>query len=143
MTPLGAVSRGLVAGAIGTATMDLFLYGRYRHEGGEEALKSWELSEQVTTWDQAPAPAQVGRRIVEVLFERRLPDTRASAVNNLTQNIVEHVLVERYPEHRKLWRTLGWVERVTFASYTSYRWSADYYRQARQNEQLARLYGYR
>ena len=61
---------------------------------------------------------------------------QTSAVNNLTQNVIEHVLIERYPEHRKLWRTLGWVERVGFASFTSYRWSADHYRQTTQNEML-------
>jgi hypothetical protein len=84
MTPLSAVVRGLVAGAVGTAAMDLFLYGRYRREGGKDGFKFWELSEGVATWEQAPAPAQVGRRMVEGVFERKLPDTRASLVNNVT-----------------------------------------------------------
>jgi hypothetical protein len=44
----------------------------------------WEISEQITRWERAPAPAQVGRRIVEGLFERKLPDARASQVNNVT-----------------------------------------------------------
>jgi len=84
MTPLGAVARGLLAGTAGTLAMDLFLYGRYRREGGKEGLPSWEFSEQITTWEQAPAPAQVGRRLIEGLFERKLPDSRAPLVNNVT-----------------------------------------------------------
>jgi hypothetical protein len=84
MTPLGAVARGLVAGSVGTAAMDLFLYARYRREGGKVRLTSWELSEGVDTWEQAPAPAQVGRRLVEGLFERKLPDSRAALANNVT-----------------------------------------------------------
>jgi hypothetical protein len=84
MTPLGAVARGLGAGTVGTAAMDLFLHARYRREGGRDRLKSWELSEGIATWEQAPAPAQVGRRLVEGLFERKLPDSRAALTNNVT-----------------------------------------------------------
>jgi hypothetical protein len=84
MTPLSAITRGLIAGAVGTTAMDLFLYGRYRSEGGKDGLKSWELSEGLTTWEQAPAPAQVGRRLVEALFQRKLLDSRAALVNNVT-----------------------------------------------------------
>lgn len=83
-TPLAAVAGGLAAGALGTAAMDLLLYGRYRRQGGTERLRSWEFSESVTSWEHAPAPAQVGRRLVEGLFERKLPDQRAALVNNLT-----------------------------------------------------------
>jgi uncharacterized membrane protein YagU involved in acid resistance len=42
------------------------------------------LSEQVATWEQAPAPAQVGRRLFEGLFEHKLPDRCAALVNNIT-----------------------------------------------------------
>lgn len=84
MTPLGAVLRGLLAGAVGTAAMDALLFSRYRRGGGEEAFPSWELSEGLSSWDDAPAPAQVGRRIVEGLFERKLAPQRASLVNNVT-----------------------------------------------------------
>jgi hypothetical protein len=83
-TPLGAIARGLVAGALGTSAMDAFLYARYRCGGGKEGVTSWELSEQVATWEQAPAPAQVGRRVVEGLFQRKLPGERAALVNNVT-----------------------------------------------------------
>ncbi|HET6479751.1 MAG TPA: DUF1440 domain-containing protein [Actinoplanes sp.] len=83
-TPLGAVTRGLVAGTIGTLAMDVLLYWRYRRGGGKEAFLPWEFSADVTTWDQAPAPAQVGRRLFEGLFQRKLPDSQAKLVNNIT-----------------------------------------------------------
>jgi hypothetical protein len=71
--PLRAVGLGLVAGAFGTVTMDALLYARYKHDGGEMSAEDWELSAGLTTWDAAPAPAQVGRRLVEGLFKIELP----------------------------------------------------------------------
>ena len=84
MTPLGAVVRGLVAGAVGTLAMDALLYARYRRGGGKEGLRQWEFSGDVRSWDDAPAPAQVGRRLVEGVFQRKLPDTQARPINNIT-----------------------------------------------------------
>ncbi|MGH1565174.1 hypothetical protein [Mumia sp. DW29H23] len=84
VTPLGAVVEGALAGAAGTLAMDGLLYGRYRRGGGTRDFLGWELSRDVRTWDDAPAPAQVGRRLVEGLFARRLPDRRAAFVNNVT-----------------------------------------------------------
>ena len=84
VTPVGAIARGLLAGAVGTAAMDALLFSRYRRGGGESSLGDWELSAGVETWEQAPAPAQVGRRLFEGLFDRKLPPSRAKLVNNLT-----------------------------------------------------------
>ncbi len=84
VTPVGAVVRGLAAAAAGTLAMDLVLFARYRRGGGETGFRDWELSAEVGTWDQAPAPAQVGKRLVEGLFQNELPDRRASLVNNIT-----------------------------------------------------------
>jgi hypothetical protein len=84
VTPFGAVVRGLLAGTVGTAAMDALLFSRYKRGGGEEAFPSWELSEGLSSWDDASAPAQVGRRIVEGLFERKLAPQRAPLVNNVT-----------------------------------------------------------
>lgn len=83
-TPIRAIARGLVAGAVGTAAMDAALYARYRREGGNLPFRDWESSAGLDSWEQAPAPAQVGRRIVEGLFERTLPGSRARLVNNVT-----------------------------------------------------------
>jgi hypothetical protein len=84
MSPLGAVARGLVAGAFGTVAMDALWFARYRRGGGESGVAAWEFSSDVSSWDQAPAPAQVGKRLVEGLFERELPTQRVGLVNNVT-----------------------------------------------------------
>jgi hypothetical protein len=84
MTPIGAVARGLAAGAVGTLAMDLLLFARYKRGDGKAGFREWELSEGVRSWDEAPAPAQVGRRLVEGLFQTVLPDRRARLVNNVT-----------------------------------------------------------
>ena len=83
MTPLGAIVRGLVAGAIGTAAMDAFLFARYRRGGGETPFVAWEFSEGITSWEDAPAPAHVGKRFVEGLFQVELPASRVPLVNNV------------------------------------------------------------
>jgi hypothetical protein len=83
-TPVGALVRGVLAAAAGTLAMDLSLFARYRHDGGKDRFRDWEFSAAVKTWDDAPAPAQVGRRLVEGVFQRHLPDERAALVNNIT-----------------------------------------------------------
>ncbi|HEY7448415.1 MAG TPA: hypothetical protein VH702_09710 [Vicinamibacterales bacterium] len=65
-----------------------------------------------------------------------------SVINNVTTNVLENILIKRYPHRRKLLRTLGWVERIGFASYWSYRLSADHFRKWRENEQMAQRLGY-
>lgn len=65
-----------------------------------------------------------------------------SITNNLAIGIGERVLIARYPEHRKLFRVLSWVERISVASYMSYLASAEHFRQASKNRQLARANGY-
>ena len=84
MTPIGAIVRGLVAGTIGTAAMDTFLFARFRRGGGETPFGEWELSSGLSSWDEAPAPAHVGKRLVEGLFNLKLPPARAPLVNNAT-----------------------------------------------------------
>ncbi len=65
-----------------------------------------------------------------------------SVVNNVTTNVLENILIKRYPHRRKLLRTLGWVERIGFASYWSYRLSAAHVRKWQENERMARQLGY-
>src|SRR4051812_35832955 len=84
LSPLSAIGRGLAAGALGTAAMDAFLFARYRHGGGASRFVDWESSAGIADWDQAPAPAQVGRRLVDGLFQTDLPGRRARLVNNVT-----------------------------------------------------------
>jgi len=83
-TPLGAICRGFIAGTVGTAAMDTLLFWRYRHGGGTLRFRDWEFSSGVSGWDDAPAPAHVGKRLVEGLFETTLPDSKARLYNNVT-----------------------------------------------------------
>jgi hypothetical protein len=66
-----------------------------------------------------------------------------SLVNNATSRIIDQILIRRYPQHRTALRVLGWVERVGFASYMSYRMSSPHFRQAQLNEQRAGQLGLR
>ena len=84
ITPLGAVARGLVAGGVGTVAMDALWFVRYRRGGGGSDFPAWEFSSGVCSWDQAPAPARVGKRLVEGLFQRELSPRREPLVNNIT-----------------------------------------------------------
>jgi hypothetical protein len=88
--------------------------------------------------DDVAVSYEVGRRRI---FMDALTNLQVSVVNNVTDSIIERVLVARHPEHRTLWRTLGWIERISFASYMSYRLSADHFRQAQLNEQRAQALG--
>jgi hypothetical protein len=82
ITPLGAILRGLVAGAVGTVAMDMVWYMRYRRGGGKEKFLDWELSTDLTSWDNAPAPALIGKRMVEGFTGQPLPPERAAVMND-------------------------------------------------------------
>ena len=64
--------------------MDALLFARYRRGGGASSAEEWELSQGISSWEEAPAPAHVGKRLVEGLFDRKLPATSAALVNNVT-----------------------------------------------------------
>ncbi len=64
-----------------------------------------------------------------------------SVVNNVTDRLFEQYLMEKYPDHRKLVKTLGWIERVSFASYWSYRLSAAHWSQWQWNQRTAAQLG--
>lgn len=82
-TPIGALFKGALAGAIGTLAMDLIRYGRFRRDGGEETFTDWEFSSDTEDYDEAGAPAQIGKRVVEGLFRIELDPDTAGPMNNL------------------------------------------------------------
>jgi hypothetical protein len=84
ITPVGALARGLAAGGAGTLAMDALLYLRFRRDGGQTRFGPWELTAELSGWEEAPAPALVGKRLVEGLFQRELPSAKAALVNNIT-----------------------------------------------------------
>ena len=82
----GNISRlglGALAGAVGTAAMDLLLYRRYRRDGGQNSAWSWESAEGVTTWDDASAPGQLGEKVERIVTGRPPPDRWARPTTNL------------------------------------------------------------
>jgi hypothetical protein len=77
------VVRGAVAGAVGTAAMDLLLYLRHRRAGGKEPFLEWELAAGVTSWDEASAPGQVGQKLERIVTRRQPPDRWARTTTNV------------------------------------------------------------
>jgi hypothetical protein len=84
LAPVAAVTGGMLAAAAGTLAMDVLLFVRYRRSGGSSGFSRFESSADVRGWDEAPAPAQVGKRLFEGLSGQELPDRRAALVNNFT-----------------------------------------------------------
>jgi hypothetical protein len=78
-----SIVRGVAAGAVGTVAMDVLWYARYRRGGGDEGFLDWEFSRSTKSFDDAGAPAQVGRRIAKTLFRTELPAEAAAATNNV------------------------------------------------------------
>jgi len=65
-TPLGAVARGLAAGAAGTAAMTVY----------QTAVAKLRGTEASTT------PAEVGKRVIRGVFHRRFDEGRTGLLNN-------------------------------------------------------------
>ena len=74
---------GAVAGAVGTAAMDLLLYRRYRRSEGSDPLWQWESAAGVTSWDQASAPGEMGRKLQRLATRREPADRWAWATTNI------------------------------------------------------------
>lgn len=81
-TPLRALSNGVLAGIIGTAAMDLLWYRRYKRDGGKDGLLDWEFSAGTESYEQAGAPAQVGKQLVEGFLQTELEPSTARSMNN-------------------------------------------------------------
>jgi hypothetical protein len=82
LTPVAALVCGGIAGAVGTAAMDTLLYRRYTADGGDQGLLDWETAAGVEDYETAPAPAQVGRRLVEGYLQTQLPPGSARLMTN-------------------------------------------------------------
>jgi hypothetical protein len=82
LTPLAAIAAGLAAGAVGTVCMDTFRYVRYRQAGGKDSPLGWEFA-PVDSWEKAPDPGQIGKRLIEGFTQRELPDRWAWLVSTV------------------------------------------------------------
>ena len=76
------VLRGAVAGSIATLAMDFLWYARDRREGGGGSFREWEITREVRDWSDAPAPGQMGRKMIETVTGRDVPVERAAALSN-------------------------------------------------------------
>ena len=83
MTPLGAVLRGVIAGAVGTVAMDTVWFARHRRDGGRGGFVEWQFGSGSETWEDAPVPAQVGKRLAEGFLQRELKPERARLVTSI------------------------------------------------------------
>jgi len=71
-----------------------------------------------------------------------IANLRMSLIHNASERTIERLLMARYPNHRKLLRTIGWIERSAVASYLTYRLSAGHFRQWQDNVRRAQQLGY-
>ena len=83
MSLTSRLTAGVLAGAVGTAAMDLLLYLRYRRDGGTDSLWRWEFAGSVTNWDTASAPGQLGQKLERFVTGRQPPDAWARTTTNL------------------------------------------------------------
>ena len=103
---VGHLVRGAVAGAVGTAAMDLLLYARQRRAGGKEPLLEWEFASGVTSWDGASAPGQLGQKVERAVTRQPPPDQWARTTTNLVHwatgigwGAQYGLLARRVPQH--------------------------------------------
>jgi hypothetical protein len=101
--------QGALAGAAGTAAMDLLLYTRYRRGGGEDSFWKWESAETVRDWDQASAPGQLGRKLEQLIARRPVPGSWARSTTNLVHwatgvgwGLQYGLVAAKVPRHRWL-----------------------------------------
>ncbi|MDE3190045.1 MAG: hypothetical protein KGL94_04410 [Acidobacteriota bacterium] len=79
-TPLGALARGLVAGAIGTAAMTVHQEIVSKLRGADS---DGQTADSQAPWASAPAPARVARRILEGVFRTEVDPARIGLLTNL------------------------------------------------------------
>jgi hypothetical protein len=71
-TPLGVAVRGMLASAVGTLAMDLLWFRRAQRRGTWRSFVQWETADGLDSWEKAPVPAQVGRRMLEGVAQTEL-----------------------------------------------------------------------
>jgi hypothetical protein len=79
-TPLMAVASGFLAGVAGTASMDTVRYLTSLRDGAKESPLRWEFP-PIESWNDAPDPGQVARRVIEGFTQHKLPDRWAGRIS--------------------------------------------------------------
>ena len=81
-TPLAATTRGLAAGVIGTSVMTAVQTLSAKLQGGRSEEEEAPPA-PADPWEQASAPAKLGRRISEGVLERPVPAERIGLLTNV------------------------------------------------------------
>jgi hypothetical protein len=89
--------------------------------------------------DDTAISDEAGKRLI---LADAIGNLQRSLINNVSVRVLERLLKRRSPNHQKLLRTIGWIERTALASYWSYRLSARHFRQWQENEGRAQQLGY-
>jgi hypothetical protein len=82
-SPVRRAVLGAIAGVAGTVAMDLVWYARARRDGTDARFVDWELVRDLDSWDAAPAPGKMGRKIVATLTGEDPPVDQAAAISNV------------------------------------------------------------
>ena len=82
-TWIGRLAAGAAGGAAGTLAMDLVWYRRYRRDSGTQGFVDWETAAGTTSYEGAPAPAQVGRKLSTAVLGREPSPSSARAMTNV------------------------------------------------------------
>ena len=123
LSPLGAVVRGLAAGALGTIAMDLVWFARYKRAGGEQGFLAWETAAIVQNWDDVSAPGKVGHRLAEAFLQRDIPDRWARPTTNVVHWAYGIGWGAQYGVVAGSLRRVRWWSGIAFASIV---WLSDY-----------------
>jgi hypothetical protein len=90
--------------------------------------------------NDVPVGYEEGRQLI---LKDTLTTLGVSAAQNLTSRLVERALLSHYPDHPKVIKTIGWIQRIAVGVLMSYHLSEAHYRQAAFNTQQARELGLR
>src|ERR1051326_2129117 len=116
---------GTLAGAAGTLAMDFVWFVRYKRGGGESDFLTWELALGLNSWDEASAPAKVGKLLYETVMYRELPASAATLTTNIMhwgygiQWGVLFGLAVGQPSRARIWQAPLFGALVWLASYVS------------------------
>lgn len=73
---------GAIAGGIGTLAMDYVWYSRYKRGGGEDGFVDWEFATSTTSFEEASAPGQAGKKMADAVG-LELPHDAAGDTTNV------------------------------------------------------------
>lgn len=70
-----------------------------------------------------------------------LPVLSLSVLNNFAISMPERILIRRHPSHKKLIKSISWIDKIAMASYFSYKYSQPNFSQWQTNNRMAHKLG--